>query len=310
MDHHFEVEDARTHGVEKAVILYNLKYWIRHNKANSVHEHDGHTWTYNSARAFAVLFPYFDAQKIGRMLLQLEEAGVILSGNYNLAGYDQTKWYAFVDEEAVFQGQLSNLTNGYIKSDEPIPDVNSGLKLDTNKEGGPSYVEPTSEPSDTHTVAIEGQADQVESTDTGGTIEPDPPPSVSKPSEDKKPGLYEYITTVWRGYNPAASLSDPDKKKLAYVIQTVSIKNIETALCTVWEDDASKPPRWALSDFNWSTLPRRQVTHEIISNEERDRLLVEGREQDRKAREADQADPDVQAGIKTMTDGLPWRQTA
>ncbi len=91
--HFFEISDAEKHGVEKAVIIFNLRYWLNKNKANRSNSNDGYYWTYNSSSAFAELFPYWSASKIKRMLRQLEEDGVIRTGNFNNSTYDRTKWY-------------------------------------------------------------------------------------------------------------------------------------------------------------------------------------------------------------------------
>ena len=97
MTYQFDVETATKYGVDAAIMLYNLAFWIKKNKANRKHEHDGYYWTYNSARAFEELFPFWNAQKIRRMLVELEEAGVIASGNFNTNPYDRTKWYTIID---------------------------------------------------------------------------------------------------------------------------------------------------------------------------------------------------------------------
>ena len=118
--HSFYIEEAEKHGVEKAVILYNLRFWLEKNKANSTNIHDGYYWTYNSAKAFAALFPYYKASKIERLLRQMESDGLILSGNYNKAGYDRTKWYSMPDFslESLAISQSSNMKNGYCKNEE------------------------------------------------------------------------------------------------------------------------------------------------------------------------------------------------
>lgn len=118
--HSFYVEEAEKHGVEKAVILYNLRFWLEKNKANSTNLHDGYYWTYNSAKAFAALFPYYKASKIERLLRQMESDGLILSGNYNKAGYDRTKWYSMPDFslESLAISQSSNMKNGDCKNEE------------------------------------------------------------------------------------------------------------------------------------------------------------------------------------------------
>lgn len=156
--HSFYVEEAEKHGVEKAVILYNLRFWLEKNKANSTNLHDGYYWTYNSAKAFAALFPYYKASKIERLLRQMESDGLILSGNYNKAGYDRTKWYSMPDfsieslaisqssnmkngdcknEECNLQNcsmESSNLKNAICKSEAPIPDSKPNDKPDSKQD--------------------------------------------------------------------------------------------------------------------------------------------------------------------------------
>ena len=89
--YYFDTQDAIDYGVEKAVILYNLCFWIKHNKANGKHLHDGMYWTYNSAKAFKELFPFWSQQKIARLLRQMEQDGLIKSANFNKVGFDKTK---------------------------------------------------------------------------------------------------------------------------------------------------------------------------------------------------------------------------
>jgi len=43
MTHHFEVEDAEKFGVNAAIILSNIKFWISKNRANEKHQHEGRT---------------------------------------------------------------------------------------------------------------------------------------------------------------------------------------------------------------------------------------------------------------------------
>ena len=136
--HMFDVQDAIDHSIEKAVILYHLKFWLEHNRANNTNFHEGHWWTYNSAEAFATLLPYLTRSKIARMLRELEKDGVILVGNYNKKGYDRTKWYSMPCYSSLFKSeqcnvqnqtmQCSNLDNAMFKNEQPIPDVNTDGK--------------------------------------------------------------------------------------------------------------------------------------------------------------------------------------
>ena len=97
MQHSFEVEDAVKYGIEKAIILNNLRFWLEKNRANRKNISDGQVWTYNSAEAFELLFPYMKARTIARYLRELEFDGVIISGVNSDNKLDRTKWYSTPD---------------------------------------------------------------------------------------------------------------------------------------------------------------------------------------------------------------------
>ncbi|MBT9158933.1 MAG: hypothetical protein DDT26_00182 [Dehalococcoidia bacterium] len=96
--HQFDVDDAVRYGVEAAIMLQNIRFWIAKNKANKRHFYDGRYWTYNSARAFTELFPYWSQPQIRRVLAKLIDAGVLVVGEYNQNPYDHTRWYALSDD--------------------------------------------------------------------------------------------------------------------------------------------------------------------------------------------------------------------
>jgi len=137
----FFIEDAKKYGLDAAVFLYNLYFWLAKNKANNKHQHDGHTWTYNSQRALERLFPYWTRRRIRTVVKNLLEANVIKVGNYNKTPYDRTTWYALGDETILEEfdnkgGQkrpmeVTEMTNGSARSDQPIPDIKPDIKPDT-----------------------------------------------------------------------------------------------------------------------------------------------------------------------------------
>lgn len=97
MQHHFNVEIAQKHGVDAAIMLDNIHYWVQHAKANNNKFHDGKHWTYNSLKAFTELFPYWSTRQIERILKKLEDENLILTGNYNANTHDRKKWYTLTD---------------------------------------------------------------------------------------------------------------------------------------------------------------------------------------------------------------------
>jgi len=132
-EHHFNVEEAQKYGIEEAIIIYNLRFWLFKNRANKKHEHDGYYWTYNSSRAFAEIFPYMSPHKVQKLLRKLELAGVIICGNYNKSSYDRTKWFTLPEFSIPQNGHihLAELPNQFSQSAQPIPDNNTDSKQDT-----------------------------------------------------------------------------------------------------------------------------------------------------------------------------------
>lgn len=126
MDFSFNVEMAVKYGVEEAVLLQHLYFWIQKNAANQKHLHDGYYWTYNSAQAFTVIFPFWSRQKVDRMIQSLREQGAIFVGNYNDVGRDRTRWFALSDAVcAIAENRAmhcSELSNPLLKSKQPLPD--------------------------------------------------------------------------------------------------------------------------------------------------------------------------------------------
>ena len=142
MDYSFNAEIAAVYGVEEAVFLHNLYWWIAKNEANGRHYYDGRNWTYNSMEAFAKLFPFWTSKQVRRIIKKLEAAGAIYIGNYNQKGFDRTQWYALSDEvSSLYQTGSSILPNGQMDvpkranaSDQmgrPIPDSKPYSKPDS-----------------------------------------------------------------------------------------------------------------------------------------------------------------------------------
>lgn len=116
MEHQFCIELASTYGIEEAIIIHNMYFWIKKNVANGNNFHDGRYWTYNSSKAFSVLFPYMTESKIYRVLKSLEEKGLIIKGNYNDTKYDRTTWYSLSDKAIKELNDLKYDTNGFSES--------------------------------------------------------------------------------------------------------------------------------------------------------------------------------------------------
>ena len=152
MTYHFDTEHARKYGVDEAIVLQNMIFWITTNRANERHEHeveiDGElvrrTWTYNSKRAFSELFPFWTEKQIRRILDSLVEQDVVVTGRFNNTPYDRTLWYALKDEGLLPEVRTSISPNGPIErpeqssesaqTDRPIPDTNTDRKQDEKRD--------------------------------------------------------------------------------------------------------------------------------------------------------------------------------
>ena len=139
MKHSFEVEIAKEYGINCAILLDFIHYWVSVNKANDRNFHDGSYWTYNTVKAFEELFPYMTKKQIRSTLDKLETEGLIYSGNYNNSAYDRTKWYTVTEKGlSVFPKRHIELpcrANGSDSEGNPIPiniPTNNTSSLNTN----------------------------------------------------------------------------------------------------------------------------------------------------------------------------------
>lgn len=98
MTYQFLRECALQVGVEKAVLLYHISFWVYRNECDGRHRHDGRVWTYQTQKGIALYFGMWTRDKVGRMLRSLVKDEVLLKGQYNVAGYDRTNWYSVCDE--------------------------------------------------------------------------------------------------------------------------------------------------------------------------------------------------------------------
>ena len=134
--HFFDARIAQKYGVNCAVILQNIWHWVQKNEANGVNFYDGDYWTYNSTKAFSVLFPYLSAKQIETALKKLREEGIIKTGNYNAVKYDRTLWYAITKKGKSilhFDGMETDKTsNGNCGNVRPIPNINTDINTDVN----------------------------------------------------------------------------------------------------------------------------------------------------------------------------------
>lgn len=98
MDHSFNPIFAQRYGMVAAVLIHDFAYWTAKNRANGKHMHDGLCWTYNSANAFQIQYPYMSRSQIYGALKKMLNDGLIVKGDYNTDKWVHTPWYAITEK--------------------------------------------------------------------------------------------------------------------------------------------------------------------------------------------------------------------
>lgn len=129
----FTAEWAIAFGVNGAILLSNLYFWVMKNKENNVNYYDGRFWTYNTLDAFTEQFPFWNKDQIKRILKELRNSEYVLVGCYNANKYDRTLWYS-VDFGKIENALMDVAKMPYQDGENatPIPDINTDINTDNN----------------------------------------------------------------------------------------------------------------------------------------------------------------------------------
>lgn len=80
-------------GLNEAIVLQQIHYWVQYKEKAQKDNFDGRFWVYNTYEQWQTQFPFWSVTTIRRTIRSLERQGLLLSGTYNKAGFDKTKWY-------------------------------------------------------------------------------------------------------------------------------------------------------------------------------------------------------------------------
>lgn len=85
---------AKAIGLNEAIVLNQLHYWIEKNKRKGKNHYDNSYWVYNTYDEWQQQdFEYWSVDTVKRTFTKLEKLGLVISGNYNKMPMDRTKWY-------------------------------------------------------------------------------------------------------------------------------------------------------------------------------------------------------------------------
>ena len=94
-------ELAKAFGLNEAIVLQQLNYWLNGKSAKLI---NGRKWIYNSYKQWQEdNFPFWSLATVRRAIENCEKKGLIITGNFNKAGFDKTKWYS-IDYDMIDRG--------------------------------------------------------------------------------------------------------------------------------------------------------------------------------------------------------------
>ena len=139
---------AGTVGLNEAIVLQQVHYWVNLNTKNKRNLNAGYYWTYNTYLDWQAQFPFWSDRTIRRIINGLEEKGYLVSDNHNKVRVDRTKWYRIAYDKldtAYPSGQNDQMASGQDdqsnepkspdhpdKLDSSVPETNTETNTKTN----------------------------------------------------------------------------------------------------------------------------------------------------------------------------------
>ena len=135
MKYMFDIEIAKLYGLNEAIFIQNLYWWLQKNKIDNRNFHtaevinsNGDTiqfsgyWTYNSMRSFVDVFPFWTQRQIRTVVKSCRDKNIIYVARFNREKYDKTLWYTLAQNIVEILNTETNKSNPSDKNVQPIPD--------------------------------------------------------------------------------------------------------------------------------------------------------------------------------------------
>lgn len=119
---------AKVIGLNEAIVLQQVHYWLVYNSRNQINFIDGRYWTYNSIKEWhEQYFDFWSYDTVKRTFQKLEKMGLLISAKFNDDKLDQTKWYTIdyekldllydeYEKRSAAQCIGANCTNGMVQN--------------------------------------------------------------------------------------------------------------------------------------------------------------------------------------------------
>ena len=98
MEHSFNIDLAKEIGIVPTILLKHIYFWVEKNRANGKNIHDGKAWTYNSIKAFEIIFSYLTVKQIRYALEKLKDCDLIETATLSEDTRDRTLWYTVTEK--------------------------------------------------------------------------------------------------------------------------------------------------------------------------------------------------------------------
>ena len=142
-------------GVNEAIILQQVHYWLEINKKVGKNFHEGRYWTYNTYDEWHEQFPFWSKETIKRAFKRLRGMKIIIVDRFNVYHMDRTLWYTIdynrlnsimnVSNNSNRNNQIPSLDDTQtdsknsnhnapmdkVKSTPPIPEINTEISTET-----------------------------------------------------------------------------------------------------------------------------------------------------------------------------------
>ena len=131
--HSFNVNVAKKVGVNKAILLQYIEFWVDKNKANKVLIYEGKAWVYHTASGFEEIFSYMKANTIAKYLVELEKEGYLHSSQNIEKGKNRNNrvkyytlgdaYFSITEQEAKNQNECAKNQNECAKNQNVYNDI-------------------------------------------------------------------------------------------------------------------------------------------------------------------------------------------
>ena len=128
---------ATTLGLNEAIILQQVHYWIEINKKHKRNCHKGRYWTYNTIEEWQEEFPFWSTSTVKRIFKRLRDRKIIIVDNFNTYQMDRTLWYTidYEELEKIMEKSLDSKEdqNSTMKGSKEIVEDNQNDTMEESK---------------------------------------------------------------------------------------------------------------------------------------------------------------------------------